>query len=191
METIKSNVQLDAKGLACPMPIVKTKKVMNGIEAGQVLEVQATDIGSKADLKAWAESTGHQYLGYVEEGGVLKHYLRKSSSDQTIELNYSNVISNEELEKKLQSDEKVIVLDVREEAEYTFHHITNAISIPLGELEERLSELNKEDEIYVICRTGNRSDLAAQKMVANGFNKVVNVVPGMSQWSGETTSFKG
>ena len=190
METIKSNVQLDAKGLACPMPIVKTKKVMNGIEAGQVLEVQATDIGSKADLKAWAESTGHQYLGYVEEGNVLKHYLRKSSSENTNELGYSNVISNEELEKKLQLNEKVVVLDVREEAEYAFQHITNSISIPFGELEERFSELNKEDEIYVVCRTGNRSDLAAQKMVANGFNKVVNVVPGMSQWSGETTGFK-
>ena len=187
METIKSDIQLDAKGLACPMPIVKTKKAINSMESGQVLEVQATDIGSKADLKAWAESTGHQYLGYVEEGNVLIHYLRKSSSDQNIELRYSNIISNEELEGKIQSKEKVVVLDVRESAEYAFSHIPNAISIPLGELEERFSELNKEDEIYVVCRTGNRSDLAAQKMAANGFNMVVNVVPGMSQWTGETT----
>ena len=191
METIKSNIQLDAKGLACPMPIVKTKKAINSMESGQVLEVQATDSGSKADLKAWAESTGHQYLGCVEEGKVLTHYLRKSSSENTNELSYSNVISNEDLEKKLQSNETVVVLDVREEAEYAFQHIPNAISMPLGDLEERLSELNKEDEIYVVCRTGNRSDLAAQKMVANGFNKVVNVVQGMSQWTGETTGFKG
>ena len=53
---IKANLQLDAKGLACPMPIVKTKKAMSDLEDGQVLEVQATDKGSKADLKAWAES---------------------------------------------------------------------------------------------------------------------------------------
>jgi rhodanese-related sulfurtransferase/TusA-related sulfurtransferase len=191
METIKSNVKLDAKGLACPMPIVKTKKVMNGLEAGQVLEVQATDKGSKADLKAWAESTGHQYLGTVEEGDVLKHYLRKSSSENTIERNYSTIITNEELEKKLQSNENILVLDVREEAEYVFNHIPNAISIPLGELEDRFDELNKDDEIYIVCRTANRSDLAAQKMAANGFNKVVNVVPGMSQWTGETRSIKG
>ena len=59
MNDIKVNVSLDAKGLACPMPIVKTKKVMNELEAGQVLEVLATDKGSKADLKAWAGSGGH------------------------------------------------------------------------------------------------------------------------------------
>lgn len=59
---------LDAKGLACPMPIVKTKKEMSNLEAGQVMEIQATDKGSTADIKAWATSTGHQYLGTVEEG---------------------------------------------------------------------------------------------------------------------------
>ena len=53
--TIKADVQLDAKGLACPMPIVKTKKAMNDLEEGQVLEVQATDKGSKADLAAWSK----------------------------------------------------------------------------------------------------------------------------------------
>ena len=53
---IKSDVQLDAKGLACPMPIVKTKKAMNDVEEGQVLEVQATDKGSVADLAAWSKA---------------------------------------------------------------------------------------------------------------------------------------
>ena len=64
---IKTNSVLDAKGLACPMPIVRTKKAMNGLEAGEVLEVQATDKGSTADMKAWAESTGHQYLGTLKK----------------------------------------------------------------------------------------------------------------------------
>ena len=59
---IKANHQLDAKGLACPMPIVKTKKAMNDLEEGQVLEVQATDKGSKADLAAWSKTVGHQYI---------------------------------------------------------------------------------------------------------------------------------
>ncbi|MFJ5622854.1 sulfurtransferase TusA family protein [Peribacillus loiseleuriae] len=188
MENIKANVMLDAKGLACPMPIVKTKKAMNELAAGLVLEVQATDIGSKADMKAWAESTGHQYLGTLEEGDVLKHYLRKSSSDETMEEKHPNVAKNEELEKKLKEAENIVVLDVREAAEFAFNHIPNAISIPLEELENRLHELNKEDEIFVICRTGNRSDLAAQKLTENRFKNVINVVPGMSQWSGETTS---
>lgn len=188
MEIIKSNVMLDAKGLACPMPIVKTKKAMAQLEAGEVLEVQATDKGSKADIKAWAESTGHQYLGTVEEGEVLKHYLRKSSGEETAERKFANVIDNEQLQEKIQSDRNIVILDVREEAEYAFNHIPNAISIPLGELENRVNELNKDDEIYVVCRTGSRSDFAAQKLEEKGFNKVVNVVPGMSQWTGETAS---
>lgn len=188
METIKSNVMLDAKGLACPMPIVKTKKAMAQLEAGQVLEVQATDKGSKADMKAWAESTGHQYLGTVEEGNVLKHYLRKASGEGTAEKKHPIVIDNNDLQAKLSSNEDIVILDVREEAEYAFNHIQNAISIPLGELETRMNELNKEDEIFVVCRTGSRSDLAAQKLTASGFTKVVNVLPGMSGWSGDTVS---
>ena len=188
MDTIKSNVMLDAKGLACPMPIVKTKKAMAQLEAGQVLEVQATDKGSKADMKAWAESTGHQYLGTVEEGNVLKHYLRKASGEETTEKKHPHVIDNNDLQAKLSSQEDIVILDVREEAEYAFNHIQNAISIPLGELETRMNELNKEDEVFVVCRTGSRSDLAAQKLAANGFTKVVNVLPGMSGWSGETVS---
>lgn len=187
MEIVKANVVLDAKGLACPMPIVKTKKAMNTLEAGQVLEVQATDKGSKSDLKAWAHSSGHQYLGTIEEGEVLKHYLRKSSDDETQEKKHPHIINNAELEKKLDSNENIVVLDVREAAEYAFSHIPNAISIPLGELEERLGELNKENEIYVVCRTGSRSDLAAQKLAEKGFTHVMNVVPGMSEWSGKTT----
>ncbi|MCH6265419.1 MULTISPECIES: sulfurtransferase TusA family protein [Neobacillus] len=188
MTNMKANVVLDAKGLACPMPIVKTKKAMNNLEAGQVIEVLATDKGSKADMKAWAESTGHQYLGTIEEGGVLKHYLRKSSNDETIEKKHPNVINNEDLEKKLASaNDNIILVDVRESAEYVFNHIPQALSIPLDELDERLSELNRENEIYVICRTGSRSDFAAQKLAEQGFKKVMNVIPGMSKWTGNTT----
>jgi rhodanese-related sulfurtransferase/TusA-related sulfurtransferase len=188
LENIKVNVILDAKGLACPMPIVKTKKAMSGLESGQVLEVQATDKGSKADIKAWAQSTGHQYLGTLEEGEVLRHYLRKSSNDETIERKHPHVIMNDDFATKLEVNENIVVLDVRETAEYAFHHIPNAISIPLGELEQRVGELNNEDEIYVVCRTGNRSDLAAQKLAEKGFTNVINVVPGMSQWAGKTTT---
>lgn len=186
MESIKANFVLDAKGLACPMPIVKTKKAITNLDGGQVLEVEATDKGSKADIKAWAEKAGHQYLGTIEEGEVLKHYLRKSSDDEAIERTHPNVASNEELQAKL--DQNIVVLDVREAAEYAFNHIRNAVSIPMGELESRISELNKEDEIYVVCRTGNRSDLASQKLAENGFKNVINVVPGMSQWTGDTDS---
>jgi rhodanese-related sulfurtransferase/TusA-related sulfurtransferase len=186
MNSLKTDLVLDAKGLACPMPIVKTKKAMNTLESGQVLEVLATDKGSKADIKAWAQSSGHQYIGTIEEEDVLKHYLRKSSGEEKLERKHPNVTTNEELVQKLETNENIVVLDVREAAEYVFNHIPNAVSIPLGELENRLNELNREGEIFVVCRTGNRSDFAAQKLAENGFNKVFNVIPGMSEWSGKT-----
>lgn len=184
MAEIKTDFVLDAKGLACPMPIVKTKKAMNNLEPGQVMEILATDKGSKADIKAWAENTGHQYIGTIEEEGVLKHYLRKASElcEKTPD-QYPHVISNEELEAVLGTDGATII-DVREEAEYIFGHIPNSISIPLGDLESRLSELDKGKKIYVVCRSGNRSDMAASKLAENGFTNVINVVPGMSSWNG-------
>lgn len=181
---IKSNSVLDATGLACPMPIVKTKKAITGMESGQVLEIQATDKGSTADMKAWAESTGHQYLGTVEEGNILKHYLRKSSGEEQTEKKHESIVSNDDLQTELEQNKNMIVLDVRESAEYAFNHIPNAKSLPLGELDERLSELNQDAEIFVICRTGSRSDLAAQKLTSAGFKQVKNVLPGMSEWTG-------
>ncbi|UFT98394.1 sulfurtransferase TusA family protein [Radiobacillus kanasensis] len=187
MEQLKANLILDAKGLACPMPIVKTKKAMKDLEAGRVMEVQATDVGSRADLKAWAQSAGHHYLGTIEDGNILRHFLRKSSTDDAVERNHPNVATNEELLKKMEGGENITILDVRETAEYAFEHIAEAICIPFEELEDRLSELDKERSIYVVCRTGNRSDLAAQQLEKQGFLNVVNVVPGMSGWTGKTT----
>jgi len=69
---------LDAKGLACPMPIVKTKKVMNELESGQVLEIHVTDKGAKNDLTAWAKSGGHDLLKHEEEEQVLKFWIKKA-----------------------------------------------------------------------------------------------------------------
>lgn len=183
---IKANLVLDAKGLACPMPIVKTKKAMNDLSSGEVLEIQATDKGSTADLKAWAERIGHQYLGTIEDGGVLTHYVRKATEEEKEDRKYPHIISNEELESKIEANEQITMIDVREEAEYAFNHIPGTICIPLGELEERLTELEKDAEIYVLCRTGNRSDFAAQKLVENGFKHVKNVIPGMCEWRGKT-----
>ncbi|MFZ3578323.1 sulfurtransferase TusA family protein [Virgibacillus sp. DJP39] len=74
METTKV---LDAKGLACPMPIVKTKKAINDIESGDILEVHATDKGAKSDLTAWAKSGGHELLKDTEEGDLLKFWIKK------------------------------------------------------------------------------------------------------------------
>ncbi|MGY0692713.1 rhodanese-like domain-containing protein [Virgibacillus sp. FSP13] len=184
---ITANEIVDAKGLSCPMPIVRTKKAITDLEPGQVMEVQATDKGSTADMKAWAENTGHQYLGTVEDGDVLKHYLRKASDEETKEeTSHESVTDLEELHNKIEEGTSIFILDVREPAEFVFGHIPGAVNIPLGELEARLNEITKDKEIHVICRTGNRSDLAAQKLTKKGFNNVKNVVPGMAKWDGPT-----
>jgi len=74
MEAVKL---VDAKGLACPMPIVRTKKAMNELEVGQVLEIHTTDKGSIKDLAAWARAGSHELLKHEEENGTLKFWIKK------------------------------------------------------------------------------------------------------------------
>ena len=74
---MESTKVLDAKGLACPMPIVKTKKAMNELAPGEILEIHATDKGAKNDLAAWAKSGGHELMKKEEAGDVLKFWIKK------------------------------------------------------------------------------------------------------------------
>jgi tRNA 2-thiouridine synthesizing protein A len=69
--------ELDARGLACPMPIVKTKKTLVAMQPGQVLKVVSTDSGSVADMKAFAETTGHELLSSEVAGKDFVFFLRK------------------------------------------------------------------------------------------------------------------
>lgn len=137
-----------------------------------------------ADLWAWANSTGNQYLGTIEDGDVLRHYVRKASGNDQEVPAFEQIVNNETVEVARQNAD-TLVLDVRETAEYAFAHIPSAVNIPLGELEERIEELDMSKTIYVVCRTGSRSDLACQQLDAKGFN-VQNVVPGMSDWAFDT-----
>lgn len=74
---MKYDKELDARGLACPMPIVKTRKALNELSPGQVLKVLATDPGSVADMKAFSEQTGHELLSSAQEGGAYLFYLKR------------------------------------------------------------------------------------------------------------------
>ncbi|MFB4212703.1 sulfurtransferase TusA family protein [Shouchella sp. JSM 1781072] len=185
MEEMKYDLLVDAKGLACPMPIVRTKKAMKDIKPGSVVQIQATDKGSTADLKAWAQKAGHSYIGTVEDGDILKHYLRVAGDHEEEGLSFPHVVNNEGLQTAIQNNEPMTILDVREKNEYEEFHIPGAQSMPLGELEKRIQEVDKEKTIYVVCRTGNRSELAAHTLLKNGYKHVVNVIPGMSQWKTE------
>ena len=68
--------QLNARGLKCPMPIVRTAQAMRELAAGQLLEVVATDPGSAADFAAWSRTTGHELLSSVSEGPEFRFLLR-------------------------------------------------------------------------------------------------------------------
>jgi tRNA 2-thiouridine synthesizing protein A len=70
--------EFDASGLACPLPIVKTKKSLNDMASGQVLKVVATDPGSVADMAAFADQTGHALLSQGNEGGKFVFFLKKA-----------------------------------------------------------------------------------------------------------------
>lgn len=74
---MESNVKLDCKGLHCPMPVIKTKKVMEEMKSGEILELEATDKGSLKDIPAFAKRTGHELLDTKEIDGIFVFYLRK------------------------------------------------------------------------------------------------------------------
>ena len=77
LDTIKADKILDTRGLECPMPLLKSKRVIDALESGQILEILGTDEGSKIDLPGWCERVGHTYLGVKEEGRYLKFYIKK------------------------------------------------------------------------------------------------------------------
>ena len=74
------NKDLDARGLRCPLPILRCKKGMAEIEAGQVLKVLATDPGAVKDFQAFCKQTGHELLSLEERNKEFTFYIRKRSN---------------------------------------------------------------------------------------------------------------
>ncbi len=91
-------------------------------------------------------------------------------------------ISVEELKQRLDRKEKILVLDVREPFEYQHANIGGML-IPLGELQDRLDAIDREQEIAVLCHHGNRSARAVQFMLRSGFRNVKNITGGIDSWS--------
>lgn len=69
--------ELDCSGLACPMPILKTKKAVDALQPGQVLKMVATDPGSLPDVQAWISKTGHELLGHEQDGEKFIFYIKR------------------------------------------------------------------------------------------------------------------
>jgi tRNA 2-thiouridine synthesizing protein A len=69
--------ELDARGLSCPLPILKTKKSLNELTSGQVLKILATDPGSVKDMQAFANQTGHALISSAEADKTFTFLIRK------------------------------------------------------------------------------------------------------------------
>ena len=75
---IKADKVQDSIGQLCPMPIAFLARNMRKMEAGQVLEIQADDEGARADIPAWCEQTGNEFLGKEAADGFVKYFVKKA-----------------------------------------------------------------------------------------------------------------
>jgi TusA-related sulfurtransferase len=78
MDGLKVDQVLDCRELLCPMPVIKISKAIKTIAVGQVLEMQATDPGSRPDMEAWTKQTGHEIVASREGNGVFTFYVRRA-----------------------------------------------------------------------------------------------------------------
>lgn len=72
------DVEIDARDLLCPLPVLRARKRLAGMSAGQVLRVLATDTASIIDMPHFCAGAGHAYLGCEEQGGALVHFIRRA-----------------------------------------------------------------------------------------------------------------
>jgi tRNA 2-thiouridine synthesizing protein A len=77
LETMEFHKDLDARGLNCPLPILKAKKALAEMETGQVLRIVATDSGSVRDFQAFAKQTGNALLSHSHENGEFTFLMRR------------------------------------------------------------------------------------------------------------------
>jgi tRNA 2-thiouridine synthesizing protein A len=77
MATVEITATVDARGLSCPMPIVRTAQAVRPLPSGSVIELLATDPGSVKDVAAWCRSTGHELVEQSAEAGVYRFVLRR------------------------------------------------------------------------------------------------------------------
>ena len=77
---ITSDETLDARGLNCPLPILKTKVILNRMQPGQVIYVQATDPHSVVDFEAYCARTDHELIRTNETNGLFEFYIRRAQN---------------------------------------------------------------------------------------------------------------
>ena len=78
LEAMTAEKVVDARGTACPGPLLEAKKAMGTVRVGQVVEVRSNDEGSRKDIPMWATKVGHEYLGQLGADGFDRHLIRRN-----------------------------------------------------------------------------------------------------------------
>jgi TusA-related sulfurtransferase len=77
LSAIQVSSTSDARGSACPGPLLEAKKGIGKVKVGEVLEIYSNDSGTRTDIPAWAKKVGHEYLGMLAADGYDKHFVRR------------------------------------------------------------------------------------------------------------------
>ena len=77
LNEIKATKVVDARGSACPGPLLEAKKGIGGVRIGEILEIWSGDAGTKNDIPRWAAKVGHEYLGYIEADGYDRLFVQR------------------------------------------------------------------------------------------------------------------
>ena len=77
LKKISAHKVVDARGTACPGPLLEAKRAMAEVKAGETMEVLSSDTGTKRDIPKWAKKMGHDYLGCLEEAGYFRLFLKR------------------------------------------------------------------------------------------------------------------
>ena len=78
LKGIVANKIVDARGTACPGPLLAAKKVIGDIESGEIMEVLSSDEGTKHDIPRWCQKMEHEFLGFVDEDSYSRLFLKKA-----------------------------------------------------------------------------------------------------------------
>ena len=78
LNAIEAASTVDARGSACPGPLLEAKKGIGKVKVGQILEIYSNDSGTRKDIPAWAGKVGHSYLGFLEATGYDKHFIQRN-----------------------------------------------------------------------------------------------------------------
>lgn len=78
LKQLVANKMVDARGTACPGPLLAAKKAIGEIESGEILEIYSSDEGTKNDIPKWCQKMNHEFLGIAEEDSYSRLFLRKA-----------------------------------------------------------------------------------------------------------------